>query len=287
MSEAGPPAARETGGPGPRDDQRPAVLAHERFRADRAAFAGLDLAARFRRIHQTNLWGAAESVSGLGSGDAATAVLRRELPALLRRLRARSLLDAPCGDGGWIGTVELRMPYTGVDIVPELIDALRARIGDRGASRRYLVADLTRDPLPRADAILCRDCLVHLSFANIGAAVANFQWTGAEWLITTTFPGLRQNHDCEDGDWRALNFERPPFGWGPPAQLLVEGCREGGGGWRDKSFGAWRLAGPSAAVRVARRTGVAREASLSRVKAGSSATDPPGSRPSSPRTPRR
>ena len=64
-----------------RDSDRPPVLAHQRFAADRASFAGLSLRERFQRIHDTNLWGAAESVSGLGSEIDATAVLRAELPA--------------------------------------------------------------------------------------------------------------------------------------------------------------------------------------------------------------
>jgi len=99
------------------------------------------------------------------------------------------------------------------------------------------------DPLPRCDAILCRDCLVHLSFANIGRAVANFQASGATWLIASTFPEWQGNADCEDGDWRALNFERVPFNWESPVELLNENCLEAGGGWRDKSLGVWRLAG--------------------------------------------
>jgi len=66
-----------------RDSDRPAVLAHQRFLADRPSFAGLDLARRFQRIHDTNLWGAAESASGLGSEIDATTVLRAELPPLL------------------------------------------------------------------------------------------------------------------------------------------------------------------------------------------------------------
>ena len=105
----------------------------------------------------------------------------------------------------------------------------------------YQLADITSDPLPQCDAILCRDCLVHLSFANIARAVANFQASGATWLIATTFPDWQANCDCEDGDWRALNFERAPFDWGPPVELLNENCDEAGGGWCDKSLGAWRL----------------------------------------------
>jgi hypothetical protein len=95
--------------------------------------------------------------------------------------------------------------------------------------------------LPRCDAILCRDCLVHLSFANIERAVANFRRSRATWLIATTFPQWQTNRDCEDGDWRALNFWRAPFDWGAPVELLNENCVEAGGGWRDKSLGVWRL----------------------------------------------
>ena len=153
-------------------------------------------------------------MSGLGSETDATAVLRAELPDLLRRLGVGTLLDAPCGDGGWIASADLGVRVFGVDVVPGLIAALQRR-GD--IDRDYLLADITRDPLPAADAILCRDCLVHFSFANIARAVENFRRSGATWLIATTFPDWQTNTDCEDGDWRALNFVRAPFGWGAPA----------------------------------------------------------------------
>jgi len=224
-----------------RDSERPPVLAHQRFVADRDSFAGLTLQQRFQRIHDTNLWGAEASVSGLGSELDATATLRAELPPLLKRLGATSLLDAPCGDATWIARADLSVRVTGIDIVPELIEQLRERVARGEIFGDYHLADITRDPLPRADAILCRDCLVHFSLANIARAVDNFRRTGAAWLITTTFPDWQHNADCEDGDWRALNFERAPFNWGRPVELLNENCTEAGGGWRDKSLGVWRL----------------------------------------------
>ena len=223
------------------DSDRPPVLAHQRFAADRKSFADLDLAQRFRRIHDSNLWGAAASTSGLGSEMEATAVLRAELPRLLARLGITSLLDAPCGDAVWINAASLSVRVVGVDIVPALIERLRARAAAGEIGGEYHLADITRDPLPRCDAILCRDCLVHLSFANIERAVANFKESGATWLIATTFPEWQTNRDCEDGDWRALNFEHAPFSWGAPVELLNENCTEAGGGWRDKSLGVWRL----------------------------------------------
>lgn len=226
-----------------RDDAaRPPVLAHRRFEAERHGFSGLDLAARFERIHRINLWGAPTSVSGLGSEAAATGALGAALPGLLRRLGVRSLLDAPCGDAAWITALDLDVDYTGVDIVPSLVAANTARAGRRGIAGRFLVADITRDALPRADAILCRDCLAHLSFANIGRALGRFRATGAVWLLATTFPDWNTNKDCEDGDWRALNMQRMPFSWPAPAELIDGRCDEGSGGWSDKSLGLWRLA---------------------------------------------
>jgi hypothetical protein len=226
----------------PRDSDRPPVLAHQRFVDAKESFAGLDLAQRFRRIHDTNLWGAPASTSGLGSELDATAVLRAELPRLFQKLGVTSLLDAPCGDAGWINHTDLGARYLGIDIVLDLIESLRARAAAGEIKGEYRLADITAGPLPRCDAILCRDALVHLSFGNIARAIANFRTSGAQWLIATTFPEWQANIDCEDGDWRALNFERAPFCWGAPVELLNENCEEAGGGWRDKSLGVWRLA---------------------------------------------
>jgi len=223
------------------DSDRPPVLAHQRFLADRQSFAGLGLEQRFRRIHDTNLWGAPASPSGLGSEMDATAVLRAELPLLFQRFGITSLLDAPCGDAGWINHADLGVRLIGVDIVPALIECLQARAAAGEITGEYRLADITCDPLSECDAILCRDCLVHLSFANIERALANFRRSGARWLIATTFPEWQTNADCEDGDWRALNFERAPFDWGFPVTLLNENCTEADGGWRDKSLGVWRL----------------------------------------------
>lgn len=225
-----------------RDSDRPPVLAHQRFEADRAAFDGLDLRARFERIHATNLWGAATSVSGLGSESAATTALAAALPPLLRELNVTSLLDAPCGDAGWIHRIGSSLRYTGVDIVPALVAGLQCRAAAGDLSGTYLLADITCDALPCADAVLCRDGLVHLSLRNIRRAIDNMRRSGATWLITTTFSELETNRDCDDGDWRALNLRRPPFDWPEPHALLDEQCTEADGGYRDKSLGVWRFA---------------------------------------------
>lgn len=220
---------------------RPTAIAQQRFAARRAEFEKLDLSQRFQRIHETNLWGADTSVSGVGSELAATTAIRERLPGLLQELGVRSLLDAPCGDHRWMASLELDLDrYVGMDIVPSIVEALQQRYqGD--ARRAFLLADLTRDALPRCDLILSRDCLVHFSFATLRRAVLNLKASGATWLLTTTFPELERNEDVEDADWRPLNFERAPLNWPAPMDVTNERCTEAGGAYADKSLALWRL----------------------------------------------
>jgi hypothetical protein len=228
---------------------RTPVLAQRQFAARRHEFNGLDLAARFALIHRTNLWGANASLSGVGSELAATTRLRHELPVLLRSLGVRTLLDLPCGDFGWMAHTALGdIRYLGADIVPEIVAANTAAHG-RSGQVDFVTRDLVSDPLPTADLILCRDCLVHLSFDHIGRALANMQRSGARWLLTTTFLELTDNRDIDDGDWRPLNFMRPPFHFPPPEAVLIEGCTEADGDYADKALALWQLAAlPTALV---------------------------------------
>jgi hypothetical protein len=158
----------------------------------------------------------------------------------LKRLEVRALLDAPCGDFNWAAPVAAAVEsYVGVDVVPELI---AANIQSAGTQPRFLCADLTRDRLPPADLILCRDCLVHFSFADIRAALRNFRRSGATWLLTTTFiDPNRRNEDIGSGGWRALNLELPPFRFPPPSALIDEHCEHTGGIYRDKRLGLWKI----------------------------------------------
>jgi SAM-dependent methyltransferase len=194
----------------------------------------------FRHVIETNLWGDPESISGSGSNLDQTRRLRRELPALFRQLGVRSILDLPCGDGHWMASVDLTgIAYTGADFLPELVEANAARNPSSG--RRFEVLDLTASPLPSADLLLCRDCLVHFSFADARLALANIPRSAITWLLATTFPDEDANLDITTGDWRPINLERPPFSFPPPLTLLAEGCTEADGRFLDKSLGLWAV----------------------------------------------
>ncbi len=210
------------------------------FEREQAAGTIRSLAATFGDIYRAHHWQGSASPSGAGAAREQTATLEREIPALLHRLGATSLLDAPCGDFSWMQHVDLTgIAYTGADIVPEIVAENTARFGALG--RAFVCLDLTRDPLPRADVLLCRDALVHLSFADIRRVLQNVRASGIEYLLTTTFPGHAVNEDIVSGDWRLLNLEHAPFVFPPPHTLIVEGCTEGEGHFADKSLALWRV----------------------------------------------
>jgi hypothetical protein len=133
--------------------------------------------------------------------------------------------------------------YIGGDIVPEIIERNRSARLPPGVKYgvRFEVMDLIRDSLPDVDIVLCRDCLVHLSFAKAQSALRNIVRSAARYLLTTTFTDHDVNEDIEDGDWRLLNLERSPFFLPKPLAIFNERCEEEDGAFADKSLGLWTV----------------------------------------------
>jgi hypothetical protein len=192
----------------------------------------LPLQRMFEHIHQENVWGVWETRSGSGSTEPATAALKQEFSRLLVDLDIRSLLDAGCGDMNWItAATGMLDSYFGVDIVEALVTQ-NMRLFGRQRGHFFTTADITRDPLPRVDAVLCRHVLTHLPMAEIQRALKSFAACGARWLIATTYV-TDENAETKPGHWRRLDLERTPFGLPAPVQYLADGdgCR----------LGVWRI----------------------------------------------
>jgi hypothetical protein len=208
-----------------------AVAAYENFRRSLTA-PSLEII--FTEIYHNNAWNDPESASGRGSTVARTDVVRTSLPTLLRELQTKTLLDAACGDFNWIRCVEIGdIKYIGVDVVRAIIERNSDLYGQ--AERTFASLDITRDNLPHADVILCRDCFIHLSFARIKQSLAHFKKSGAKYLLCTTHTAVAENVDCPDGGWRSVNLEIAPFNFPPPMRLIVEDKNAG------KCLGVWRL----------------------------------------------
>tara|TARA_Y100000310_G_scaffold8759_1_gene9252 strand:- start:2976 stop:3593 length:618 start_codon:yes stop_codon:yes gene_type:complete len=184
----------------------------------------------FHKIYEGNLWGDADSRSGIGSNLLATEIIRKELPYLFQKYSVESILDIPCGDFHWMK--EMKFPhidYIGADIVEPLI----ASNIDSFPGVRFEVLDITTDSLPCVDLILCRDLLGHLSNENIHRALDNISRSGSKYLLTTTLTRWDFCPDIEDGGWRCLNLLIPPFSL-RPIYLINEDCQESYPNHQDK-----------------------------------------------------
>jgi len=202
----------------------------------------------FVHAYENNAWAGRQSRSGTGSELEQTRTLIAELPNLFRSLGIRSLLDIPCGDFHWMKQVDLSgIDYIGGDIVAPIIE--HNRDIQRAPNVSFRILDLTSDPLPKVDLILCRDCLVHLSYDDIFRALRNIKASGSTYLLATTFVSRVNNFDCKTGSWRVLNLEKAPFLFPSPLCLVTENCTENGGIYADKSLALWRVNDITPAIR--------------------------------------
>ena len=118
-------------------------------------------------------WKSDETPCGRGSELEHTRLVSALLPQLMLDYKLTILADAGAGDCHWIKEVAWvsGVLYKGYDLVP----------------RHKLVKqfDLTTEVLPRADLILCRHVLNHLSVQYALDAIQRFRESGSTYLLMT------------------------------------------------------------------------------------------------------
>jgi 2-polyprenyl-3-methyl-5-hydroxy-6-metoxy-1,4-benzoquinol methylase len=176
---------------------------------------------RFSYIYDKEIWakGVDAPKSGLGSSLNSTRELVENLPGLLDAIGTKSVLDLGCGDFTWMATVSLKQDYTGADIVPSVIEKNRAYF----PNHTFVCADATCDELPKADVVICREVLFHLSFADGRRLLENVRQSGAIYLLTTSEESTFINSDIRSGDYRPLNLRKKPFSLPAPIATIGDG----------------------------------------------------------------
>lgn len=196
----------------------------------------------FNRIYHKRSWNGRESVSGRGSDLDQTRVLRERLPNVIRDLEIHSMLDLPCGDFNWMSHVISAVPnldYLGGDIVGDLIDLNNSRYSNSRTKFRKI--DLITNVPPSADLLVCRDCLVHLSFNDIEKVLCNIAASNYKYVAFTSFDKVRSNKDIVTGAWRPLNLCAAPFNLPLPEVSINEQCTESNGKYRDKNLAIFKF----------------------------------------------
>jgi hypothetical protein len=207
----------------------------------------------FTQIHDRNIWGYDESVSGAGSTLEYTESLRQSLPALLHELKIDAMLDLPCGDFNWMRKVDLPVRrYVGADIVESLIARNQAAYaGGTAPMREFRVLDLSKDDLPQVDLLFCRDCLMHLNEDLALACLRNIIRSPITWLLTTTYANPA-NRIIRTGDWFPINLCAAPYNLPEPLRKLPDWMppydQRHLALWRLEDLRTWLAAGGNARI---------------------------------------
>lgn len=195
----------------------------------------------FTEIWRTHYWGG-DSLSGTGSDLVQTEKVRTELPQLLQRYHCKTMVDAPCGDFYWMQQVDLPLSnYVGIDIVRPLVLTNQLRYGNH--QRVFMSLDIMAEVLPKADLILCRDCLGHFSNEDIDKVISLFKKSGSTYLLTTSFTENHSsiNSQIHTGEWRPVDLRKEPFNFPEPLEIINENCTVCENAWNDKCLFLWKL----------------------------------------------
>ena len=180
---------------------------------------------KFTWIYENNHWGSSESASGEGSTLRYTENLRKELPGVIEKFSIKNVFDAPCGDFNWMKHLvrDIDVNYTGGDIVRPMIEGLNAQY--KSDKIQFIHIDLTKNPIPKSDMMICRDCLFHLSFEDAKLVLENFVNSGTTYLLTTTHDnsaGLFSNKNISTGDFRLMDLFSYPYNFPPDTLVEIE-----------------------------------------------------------------
>jgi hypothetical protein len=189
-------------------------------------------------IYQGNIWNGVESLSGPGSGSAATQHVGPAIIDICARHAIRTVLDGACGDGFWMPDLP---GYLGVDRAAEAVAWSRLR----HPSRHYIVGDI-RFLDVEADLVILRDVIQHLPIRE-GVELIRAAEERGRWILASSYQGGKNTGileaDVRKGRAYDNDLEVPPFSLGPPLEVIPDGYAYEGDAIRDprKILGLWRV----------------------------------------------
>lgn len=146
-------------------------------------------------------WQSTETISGKGSDMAETVTVRTELGRWINKYNVSFLMDIPCGDANWQGSIPGidAIKYQGYDIALTAVEAARSK-NVKHKSMQFDHLDLTSAVPPgKPDLIMLRDVIMHLPLKLGRDMLINAKKSGAKWLAVSSFTGSGRNRNFEAG----------------------------------------------------------------------------------------
>lgn len=149
-----------------------------------------------------------ESIAGYGTTKDGCSKLISELPRIFKQYNITSVLDAACGDFYYMQYVDLtNINYIGIDFVQEQIDMNKRNYPNYD----FRVLNMAADVMPKADLVISRDTLIHISNTNIKRFLKSCYDSGCKYLLTTNFPEVTNQELGGILGWRNVNFDQDPW----------------------------------------------------------------------------
>ncbi len=193
-------------------------------RGPRARHAGTSrLQDTFSRIYRDETW--TDKLPGMPrSGRGALLEWSQPVVDFTRERIAdgsvRSIADVGCGDLTYVREIPEvaggQVEYLGIDVVPELVEEHRALPWGR-----FEVGDVTAPRFRvKADLVLAKDVLFHLTNAQAADALENLFASKWRYLLITSSPNAsNEPREFDRWHWAALNLALPPFSLRPDLEL--------------------------------------------------------------------
>ncbi len=160
------------------------------------------------------------SKSGFNASLRSTRRLRAALPMIFAQYQIKRFVDAPCGDFFWMQHVDLTgIEYWGLEISQTLNDFNQQFATP---TQHFALGDITSDPLPAADLLMVRDCLVHLQFDMRWAFFENFVASNITYLLITSWIRPDNRWVYKNGGEKSFNMMADPFCFPAPERFILE-----------------------------------------------------------------
>ena len=158
----------------------------------------------FETIYKKNIW---IHGSGPGSFPENTIEYRVFLQKFLADFAIKSVVDVGCGDWQFSRFIDWSgITYTGIDIVASVIEKNNTLY--KKENIRFYHGDIVTYQPPKADLLILKDVLQHLSNKNI---LTILKKTKEYKYVLIINDYTEHNSDCFNGGYRPLNINNKPF----------------------------------------------------------------------------
>ena len=169
----------------------------------------------FDDIYINKEWGPGK-IQGGSSGPGSNVIANKKyinyLNDFIKEKNIKSIVDIGCGDWQIMKNINLNnIKYYGYDASKNVINNNNNKFKKENIKFIYSDLDLKTN-YPKADLLICKDVLQHLSYKNINKIISQFNKFKYLFIIDDkNDSGNTINKDIKDGGYRKIDIRNPPF----------------------------------------------------------------------------